>query len=75
MGLTATCSNSIPNFPLFVQDTRPPEEYNVSHLPGAVCVDPDGQHLLESLHMPPNSRGIYTRGGASYRDHLVEIFL
>jgi len=32
-----------------IQDTRPPEEYNVSHLPGAVRVDPDSQHSLESL--------------------------
>ena len=54
---TVTGSNNIPNFLLFVQDTRLPEEYDVSHLPGAVRVDPNAQHLLESLHIPPNTRG------------------
>lgn len=29
----------------------------MSHLPGAVRVDPDSQHSLESLKIPSNSRG------------------
>ena len=65
-----------------MQDTRPPEEYNVSHLPGAVRVDPNTQHLLESLHIPPNTRGtlpppegVRGRGVTSYQGHLVEWFL
>lgn len=29
----------------------------MSHLPGAVRVDPDSQHSLESLKIPSNSKG------------------
>ena len=70
---TVTGSNSFPIDLLFVQDTRPPEEYNVSHLPGVVRVDPDAQHLLESLHIPPNSRGAlpHPRGGSLVPRPLV----
>ena len=31
------------------QDTRPKEEYDVSHLSGAIQVDPHQEHSLDSL--------------------------
>lgn len=38
-----------------LQDTRPLEEYQVSHLPGALQVDPQEESSLETLGISPNS--------------------
>ena len=42
---------------LVLQDTRPLEEYHVSHLPGAVQVDPNDDSSLKTVSLSPDSRG------------------
>ena len=40
-----------------LQDTRPLEEYKVSHIPGAMRVDPDAEPELQALGIVPGSTG------------------
>lgn len=40
---------------LVLLDTRASEEFAVSHLPGAIHVDPDQEHSLTSLSIAPES--------------------
>ena len=42
---------------LVPQDTRPLEEFNVSHLPGAIRVDPGRQPSLDGMGIAPSSTG------------------
>lgn len=40
-----------------IQDTRPVEEYGVSHLPGAIQIAPGETPDLDKLGIPPDSTG------------------
>ena len=51
---------------LTMQDTRASEEFAVSHLPGAIHVDPDQEHSLTSLSIAPESTGII------YSIHVID---
>ena len=50
------CLSSFSQFSLFLQDTRAKEEYDVSHLPGAVRVD----HEQEDFHSDLDLREVKT---------------
>ena len=44
-----------------LQDTRPVEEYQVSHLPGAVQVDPQEECSIDTLRITPDSTSNFMR--------------
>ena len=40
-----------------VQDVRPEEEFSVSHIPGAVRVEPGTQPDIQAIGITPNTTG------------------
>ena len=61
-----------------VQDVRPEEEFNVSHIPGAVRVDPSSQPDLQTLGITSDTTGErahYVPSHVSQGLHIVSAYV